>query len=76
METRVNLTSEALGQDESFEVSHAERLLAWPQSGWVLDDPQYEMKDGRIEVKSVPNTGKTLKARESDSPTGDETTPK
>lgn len=47
--TKVLLTCQSVGEQE-FEVSHAERLLGWPNNGgWHLPkESEYEYKDGSI----------------------------
>lgn len=36
-----------------FELSHAERLLNWPNNGgWYLDDKDYEFKNGSLVRRS------------------------
>lgn len=47
--TQVVLERQYDGQQQEFEVSHAERILKMPQSGWQLPkNSEYELKDGTI----------------------------
>jgi len=47
--TQVVLERQFDGQATEFEVSHAERILAMPQSGWQLPkNSEYELKDGTL----------------------------
>lgn len=50
--TRVRLRA---GQrEESFEISHAERILNMPNNGgWELSDKEYQYKDGIIKRRAV-----------------------
>ena len=46
--TMITLNCPSLG-DVQFEVSHAERILQMPNSGWELpEDSEFELKDGSI----------------------------
>jgi hypothetical protein len=47
--TQVVLERQFDGQQQEFEVSHAERILQMPNSGWELpEDSEFELKDGSI----------------------------
>lgn len=47
--TQVILMRQFDGQATEFEVSHAERILTMPNSGWQLPaDSEYEYKNGYI----------------------------
>lgn len=47
--TQVTLMRQYDGQATEFEVSHAERILMMPNSGWQLpEDSNFELKDGTI----------------------------
>ena len=58
-QTMITLNCPSLG-DRQFEVSHAERILQMPNSGWELpEDSEFELKDGSITPR---DTGKGKKA--------------
>jgi hypothetical protein len=58
--TNVALSRQHDGKRVEFEVSHAERILQMPNSGWELPkDSEFELKDGSITPR---NTGKDKKA--------------
>lgn len=47
--TTVPLMRQYDGEVMEFEVSHAERIMKMPNSGWQLpEDSEYELKDGTI----------------------------
>lgn len=47
--TNVALSRQNDGKRVEFEVSHAERILQMPNSGWELPkDSEFELKDGSI----------------------------
>lgn len=48
-QTKVELITVSDGAKRTFDIEHAERILAMPHSGWALPaDSEYEYKDGTI----------------------------
>lgn len=48
-QTKVELITLSDGAKRTFDIEHAERILAMPRSGWALpSDSEYEYKDGTI----------------------------
>ena len=50
--TQVTLATENGGEKQKFDIDHAERILAIPNSGWKLVDQDYEFVDGTINRRS------------------------
>ncbi len=46
--TKVTLATANEGAEQKFDIDHAERILAIPNSGWKLVDEDYEYVDGTI----------------------------
>ena len=46
--TKVTLATTNEGAEQKFDIDHAERILAIPNSGWKLVDEAYEYVDGTI----------------------------
>ena len=50
--TKVTLATENGGEKQKFDIDHAERILAIPNSGWKLVDQDFELVDGTINRRS------------------------
>ena len=46
--TKVTLATENGGEKQKFDIDHAERILAIPNSGWKLVDEDFEYVNGTI----------------------------
>ena len=46
--TKVTLATINEGAEQQFDIDHAERILAIPNSGWKLQDKEFEYVDGTI----------------------------
>jgi hypothetical protein len=50
--TQVTLATTNEGARQKFDIDHAERILAIPNSGWELVDQDFELVDGTINRRS------------------------
>ena len=50
--TQVTLATANEGARQKFDIDHAERILAIPNSGWELVDQDFELVDGTINRRS------------------------
>ena len=50
--TKVTLATINEGAEQQFDIDHAERILAIPNSGWKLVDQDFELVDGTINRRS------------------------
>lgn len=51
--TRITLVTINGGAEREFDLDHAERILAIPNSGWKLVDEDFEYVDGTINRRNT-----------------------